>query len=1037
MIEDQTTPAPEPLPLLETEHEPEHQFSPMDIVEDGDVEPMRHWSPVNIAADGGLDSDSLGADDLPVADLTAPIQTNGSNSNGSASRDNGRRTYDTPIIGTTEQYFLDNEENIHSTPSKMPSPTRERRSSSARSVRDAGATSSPRTYPTPSPTSSLAEEQNQAREARGHQERDNDNHQPLSDPVMDPTDDHEEFDSIMESEGFTMVSLNTLPSAQQFGLGSHASRATDNAAKVLQDRDNGRIGDRLKRKLPGISDLRSDTHSSARQSPATNDLSPGPRIFPHGHQESNHSAKQSPKSHVSYPYLPPTSSPERQQSQFEEEEWAVEQAREDLVPESEATPLDDIEEENEDMEDDEEELEEVHVLPHSSEIEQQSSPQNDSTDVARSQQEAQWHEERQIVSRHAQNASDSNRVIYIDSDENVSEDEGSEGYDAFEDHFQSDFGPIVEEEPEGPHELEEVEELREPAEQSEPTAPENFEQFGEEDEDFVGFEGSDDVGQLEPEPVLSPSPAPAPATTRTSYVETEVSEGEDDRYDDIWRQEPEYPALEKRHLHEPEPTANHEAEAEDEDDAFDDIWQQEARDNSYLSQHSDNHLQKPTEDAISPWREIAVNPSNKSQFSSSPAYVNLEKDDLRHLNPTQIRRLREREVDLSALLAADDTPNRARYYNGTSTPRSILRSARQHSSTNGSAIKSDSSRKPEKRVRLQPLSQSPEREPEAEQESPVFRHNYSQQEPLSDNVEEVSGNYDDISHEAEPAPGDVAATPELQRQTDVEPQGSSWFQRITSLTPRWLKAPPPAHDDDSSSVSEEDPGDVSEEELEDGQMDQGELSIQSPREHHQYHEYASHSDRSSQSPLEVQDTSAPAVLKQGYGEAVHSVEEEEEKEEEEGEGRSERSIADESVENDPVNLSDNEHDSLKGPRPLAVFGYFSNDHYLALRRVYRMAKRHPERLPYYDAPGRAQIIGDWIWTSDGLHGVPISEAQFAIIDRFVHELSHADVQYGGSGQVEWTDADLHRRLISIIIGEQIREERKVQANRGASVDTWR
>jgi hypothetical protein len=36
------------------------------------------------------------------------------------------------------------------------------------------------------------------------------------------------------------------------------------------------------------------------------------------------------------------------------------------------------------------------------------------------------------------------------------------------------------------------------------------------------------------------------------------------------------------------------------------------------------------------------------------------------------------------------------------------------------------------------------------------------------------------------------------------------------------------------------------------------------------------------------------------------------------------------------------------------------------RRIYRVAKRYPERLEYYDAPGRAAIIGDWIWTSDGL-----------------------------------------------------------------------
>ncbi|CAI7610280.1 unnamed protein product [Penicillium pancosmium] len=1071
MIEDEASPAPEPLHLLETEEEPQIQFSPMDIVEDRSVEPARHWSPLNIAENGGLDSDSLGADDLPVADLTGPMQTNRAHLNTSATREYGRTTYDTPII--TEQQYLGNEENINSTPSKMPSPTRERRSSSVRSARDAGMASSPRTYPTPTPTSSLAEEENQAREAQGQQERENDDHQPLS----DPTDEHEEFDSIMESEGFTMVSLDTLPSAQQFGLGSNASRATDNAARVLQDRHNGRVGDRLKRKLPGISDLQSDNHSSTRPSPVTNDS----RLSSHARQESNRPVKVSPAGPVSYPDLPPTSSPRKEQPQFEEEE----EVRSEFSLENEPMPLDDIEEESEDIEegeeDEEEELDEVHVVPNSSQLEREVIPQIDTIDRMRSQREAEWHEERQAVSRNALDALDSNRMIYIDSDQNVSENEELEEDNEHSDHLQSDFGSIGEEDHRQPGEFEEdnafsdhlqsdfgsigEEDRRQPErfEEDRPFSdhlqsdfgsvggearreperfgtideqeePENFEQFA--DEEVAGSVDPENIGQLKPGPVLfSPS-----STKRPLYDESEVSDGEDNGYDDIWRQEPEYPKLETQHVHEPEPEpiANHETEMEDEEDGFGDIWQQEARDNSYLSHHSDNQLQRPAEEAASPWRQIAADPSSQNHLSSSPAYVDLEKDDLRHLNQTQIRKLREREVDLSALLAADDTPNRARYYNGTSTPRSILRSATQHSSINGSALKSQLGN-PGKRVRLQPLSQSPEREPEAEQESPIFRHNYSQQEAHINDVEEIGSVSDGASNEAEPAHGDITITPQHQRQSDVEPQGSSWFQRITSLTPRWLKAPAHSEDDESSSAYEDDPEDVSGDELEDGQVDQGELSLQSPQNDHHYHEHASAADRSSdrsgESPLEVERPPQSIGLEQGHGEAFSSVEEEDE--DEGGRGRFDRSISSELVEDNPANMMEEEHDSPKGPRPLAVFGYFSNDHYLALRRVYRIAKRHPERFPYYDAPGRAQIIGDWIWTSDGLHGVPISEAQFSIIDRFVHELSHADVQYGGSGQVEWTDADLHRRLISIIIGEQIRDERKAQANRGASVDTWR
>ncbi|KAJ5103542.1 hypothetical protein N7532_004071 [Penicillium argentinense] len=911
---------------------------------------------------------------------------------------------------------------------------------------------------------------------------------------MEPTDDHEEFDSIMESEGFTMVSLDTLPSAQQIGLGSHASRASDNAAKVLQDRDNGKIGDRLKRKLPGgITDLRSE-HSSARASPAVKEFSPGSLL--RSRQEGNRSVKpppanDSPKRQfsspigrqsknagkpspqpVSYPDLPPTSSPAkhrpsyRSEEQYEDEEEGDEGQYEgeddegvfeDFAPKNEAVVLDDIEEEEEDVEevdvneeeDNEEEdnEEEVHIVPHSSEFEQAQSPR-DQAFSARSQQEARWHEERLNVSRHAQNAADSNRMIYIDSDENVSDEERIQSNDLAHDRWQSDVESVVDEEVEQPEEPEEPEELDEPediaghedreqsegpeglgpddepATLSEQDVPEDIERFKEEDLD--GFGESDQDRQSKTKPV------PSTFIDQNRTVQREASEDVDDGYDDIWRQEPENSRSEHRQAREPEQPANRAWATEyDEDDAFDDIWQQEARDNSYLSQQSDHRAHQPVEEAVSPWREIAEDSSNQNRLGSSPAYVNLEKYDLRHLNPTQIRKLREREVDLSALLAADDTPNRARYYNGTSTPRSILsrHSAAQHSSASKS-----SSHKPEKRVRLQPLSQSPEREPEAEQESPVFRHNYSRQESLPDEVHEIGSASDGGSFEDEPAEG-MTTTPRRQSQPDVEPQGSTWFQRITSLTPRWLKAPNQADDDESSEASQDEHVEASDEETEDDQVDKGELSLQSPQEHHQSHEDTPRSHRSSESPFVYQKTPAsakPANSRQRYETSqVRSLEADDEASDD-FERRASGDAADELV-----GLDEEAHDRPKGPRPLAVFGYFSNEHYLALRRIYRMAKRHPGRLPYHNAPGRAQIIGDWIWTSDGLHGVPISEAQFAIIDRFVQELSHADVQYGGSGQVEWTDADLHRRLISIIIGEQIREERKVQANRGASVDTWR
>jgi hypothetical protein len=109
---------------------------------------------------------------------------------------------------------------------------------------------------------------------------------------------------------------------------------------------------------------------------------------------------------------------------------------------------------------------------------------------------------------------------------------------------------------------------------------------------------------------------------------------------------------------------------------------------------------------------------------------------------------------------------------------------------------------------------------------------------------------------------------------------------------------------------------------------------------------------------------------------------------------------------------------------LATSGYFTNAHYTLLRRLYRLAKNTPGIFPYHPKPSHAEIIGDYIWTSDNAYGVAITKQQFAIIHRFRQELAVADRRTGGSGYVGWTEAELHRRLVSLIIGEQIREDIK-------------
>ncbi|KAJ5266918.1 hypothetical protein N7478_009726 [Penicillium angulare] len=1013
-----STPKPKQQELLIASDAPSPQAqsvahsSPMDMTADVAVD-SRSWIPRHITENDGLDSDSLNADDLPIANLPMPPSVQRERWDEYNGHDYGRATYDTPTIGDAEHHFQDNDQNIHSTPSKMPSPTRDRLASSARSSRLARNTSSPRTYPTPTPTSSLDDE-DRTRESPLHEEQEA-AHQPTSDFGADPTDYHEEFDSIMESEGFTMVSLDTLPSAKQYGLGSGTRNATDNASKILREREDGRIGDRLKRKLPGINGLRSDSHSSARPSPVAQEPSPASKnnLYP----QLNHlNAKpQNSPDTVAYPVIPQMSSPQKPHG-YQSDLYAIEEIgsdpddAEEYGDQAEDVEEDEIQEEEQD-EIQEEEQDEMEMLGEDQDNEpvilgspqlSTKSPLRYSPADLRRARETQWQSERETVSRHAADPRNAERVISIESDRDVSQSQNYDD-DAPEDFSQPYAEPAVQE----------------------PRSDEGFV-----DEESFEDEHFDDHPQSYMSKIVS---EPFPSLEQDDKLEEELLD-EDNESVDIWQQEqdprsdpevePETTSYQSHH----QKRDAEQALLDDEEEAeggFDDIWQQEAReDHSYLSQHSDERVSPSIQENPSPWRRIASSSVHQNNLSSSPAYVTMEHDDTRHLDQTHIRKLRDQQVDLSAILAEEDTPNRARYYNGTSTPRSILRRrpGAPYSPLPQSAMKSASSRKSEKRVRLQPISQSPDPVLSAENESPTGKQS-PESAPMSDRIHR-NGSLSGSDIQATQSPHEKSmATPDHSRQATVEGEPSSWFKRITSLTPRWLKAPQRSHYDSSD--------DDSEDEQEQYQSDQDEdLNAGSaPHSRESLVGIDVLSSPSERPPSERRGESAGSPLV-NEDDHVPFIEEEQER-------FADQEEPNDDLAHDPVDFVDENHDKLRRPRPLAVFGYFSDAHYAVLRRIYRMAKRHPDRLPYFDAPGRAEIIGDWIWTSDGHHGVPITEVQFAIIDRFVHELSHADIEYGGSGQIDWTEADLHRRLISVIIGEQIREERRAKTVRGTSVDTWR
>ncbi|KLJ13276.1 hypothetical protein EMPG_11777 [Blastomyces silverae] len=111
-------------------------------------------------------------------------------------------------------------------------------------------------------------------------------------------------------------------------------------------------------------------------------------------------------------------------------------------------------------------------------------------------------------------------------------------------------------------------------------------------------------------------------------------------------------------------------------------------------------------------------------------------------------------------------------------------------------------------------------------------------------------------------------------------------------------------------------------------------------------------------------------------------------------------------------------------KALAISGYFTDDHYAALRHLYHKAKRSPGSFRYIETPDRNEMLGQRIYSADGVYSRRITEMQMAIVDKFRRDLSVDSRRRGGTGKVEWSETELLRRLFSIMVGEQVRRERK-------------
>ncbi|PYI25660.1 hypothetical protein BP00DRAFT_357920 [Aspergillus indologenus CBS 114.80] len=891
------------------------------------AESRSRWSPVYIAGDAGSDEDDGGSpQDEEMVDIfddeLSPEQSAVVNHASTTPRVTFEPTYDTPQVD-----HLDNEEyNLNSTPSKMPSPVRDLQSSSSKSTLHAGHTPRPpRLYPTPTTSSPVAGEEKVALSQRTAASSGN-RRTRASYGRSDPTDEHKEFDSIMESEGFSMVSLDTLPSAKQHGLGGDSdSKIAKNALKPFLKRESngGHLEDHPRMRIArSIESSTSLQHASGGRSASTRRIrssSAVPTLRPVQQGQKPllrlvriiraGIALQGPLTELkegkqrTSQYLDSALTANRQRLQF---------LFQDLNPQSQQVLQAGLAFGQQLAKQRQVELEKsqqslaadaktnARTILRSREASSPKSPQPalsaadfDTPGSVMRRRMEEWQREREAISREIQMAN-SSQVIVIDSDRSD----------------QSDL----------------------PAEQ---------------DEEWNEDDGFDDE--------------PEEASSQDGYVEAE------------------------------------EANEEDDDEGYEDIWQQEAMEQGNQSHRvsmldNDKNDLRPRQDESSPWKTGWTPARSQTGRLYSPAHWTKEQDTVPFLGRSRVKQLREENVDLTNLYQGDPTPKRRRYYYGEGSPSSNASQSQSeggspsNQASHGQGVHEHASEHDRLSEHSFELSSHSDLEEGTFQIDPTTRLEMARQnsgrEIMRDDVESLA---DAAAAEEQYLQAATDNTPDPPRRASPDNQASSWFQKITSLTPGWLKAPksfrPASQREENSVVYEDEAVTTAKSRHARDEFDSERLEgIPGPSSRFAEpgdEQQISHDRRSYESPGDTRDP---------FYEEVREM-------------RHKR-------------------------QPARYSGHFSNDHYRLLHNLYRFSKKHPERFPYYPAPGRTEIIGDWIWTSDGVFGVPVTEDQFAIIDRFAQQVSRDDIRAGGTGQITWTEADLHRRLISIIIGEQIRKERR-------------
>ncbi|KAL4794636.1 hypothetical protein BDV19DRAFT_364528 [Aspergillus venezuelensis] len=1053
----------------------------VDTAPTGTEPERRSWSPLNLAGDA--DSDD-GFDDNPLLDIPfePPAHTELPDMDDQNPQQAFEQSFDTPNGDAIDRFYSEQgDDNLHSTPSKMPSPTRSIRSRSRESSIHAGHTSvPPRAYPTPN-SSSLVDDERKRRN-QPVPEQPATTSEPTAVP-SDPASEYREFDTIVESEGFSMVSLDTLPSVKQQGLQTNSKLAKSALKPFIEREENGVL--RRKTHNLRLSPEKNYAHSSS-PGPIPSAARRSDQSKPHASNQSATMKHNGPSPMITTQSSPvpqkkpplrlakliragvalervlshskPPTSPGNPVPDYMEPRQRLEVIFRDLNPESRrllgaALGLGQVLAIRRKMMElrspqrralVEEELEEDDGLksprfftrknmsgtPNRQYDGADDSLPHSSPNTVMKRRFAEWQKERDAISNTIRMAPPG-QVIDLNSDTGTPSSVGRRHAEDVDNAGQSPWKPL----PGGNHNEMEEDFEDEPAEgydaEEIPRASGQQEEWQQEDSeaeedvaDGVRYDARrsptiqkyEDEYQEEREEgdeeaeygnqVMGRDHRahPSPVVLGQEEQQNEGGYVNDDEYN--LNRSPEMPRQSEQDRGEfpddygDEHQGYNDADGDvDDEDDYEDIWQVQAHEEN----SGRSSMLEVRDDVQSSPQKGGSTPADRDyNTASSPGYW-LD-GQAKFLGPSRIRDLRHKDADVSILLREEDTPNRARYYYGKSSPISSARgrSPQHPPSSAHSRRRQDSERyEPEPEEPEEPedyLNLSPEKDLEDDEFliDPTTRHESEMQRHEADFADNAS-----VSDMSEESVQERTLTPKNPKPAHKDIPSSSWFQRITNFTPGWLKAP-------VQNATAQD---------------------------------ASPQPKYPSLPTSRESSKEPSVHEEHVEDDAGEEEEEEEEEKEEGmrepQEPSPEAESEPNIEQRPspfpqpkptrASASPNLSQKAKVPQKppsLATSGYFSNAHYTLLRRLYRLAKQSPETFPHHTSFTHADIIGDYIWTSDNTYGVPITELQFAIIYRFRQEIAAQDLAAGGSGYVGWTDADLHRRLVSVIIGEQIREDRK-------------